>query len=271
MDANHYENFPVASILLPKRLRKAVKVIYSFARQADDHADEGSSGNEERLAALNSFRDQLDRISENKPPLTTLFRDLTEVVAHHQLPLQPLYDLLDAFSQDVLKKRYANFQEVLDYCDRSANPIGRLLLHLYGEASPSNIAYSDAICTGLQLTNFWQDIARDYAIGRIYIPQDEMANFGVNEQHISQKIVDDAWRKLMLFQVQRTRDIMRSGAPLGSILTGRVGLEMRLIIAGGNRILDKLEIARFNMLHQRPILGKLDWVMMLTKIAPFRF
>jgi len=269
MPVDHYENFPVASILMPRRLRKPVAAIYHFARTADDIADEGDSPSEERLKRLDEFRAELTRIANNKTPLTPLFQNLAAEVHQHGLPMQPLYDLLDAFSQDIVKKRYANFDEVLDYCRRSANPVGNLLLHLYGEATPVNIAYSDAICTSLQIINFWQDVAKDYAIGRIYLPLDEMAQYGVSEAHIAQGICDDAWRSLMKFQVDRARAMMLAGKPLGAILTGRIGLEMRMIIAGGLRILDKLESAQYDMFRHRPVLKPLDWVIMLAKSAPY--
>lgn len=269
MPVDHYENFPVASILLPKRLRRPVEIIYQFARQADDFADEGNIPNEERLKILDEFRNELKRIAANEALQTPLFRDVAGIVAQYQLPLQLFHDLLDAFSQDVTKKRYANFGEVLNYCRRSANPVGRLILHLYEEATPQNLAYSDAICTALQIINFWQDVKKDYAIGRIYLPQDEMARFGVTEGNIADERVDAAWRELMQFQVQRARDLMKSGAPLGSILTGRIGLEMRLIIAGGLRILDKLNAADYDMFRHRPVLRPFDWVIMLAKSAPF--
>ncbi len=271
MAVDHYENFPVASLLLPRRLRRAVEIIYHFARQADDFADEGDITNEERLAKLDDFRAELNRIAHHETPQTPLFRDVADIVAQYQLPLQLFHNLLNAFSQDVVKKRYANFDELLDYCRRSANPVGRLLLHLYQETTPQNLIYSDAICTSLQLINFWQDVKKDYAIGRIYLPQDEMARFGVTEVHIAEGCVDAAWQGLMQFQVQRARNMMRDGAHLGSILTGRIGLEMRLIIAGGNRILDKLEYAQFDMFRKRPVLRPFDWVIMLVKSAPFIF
>jgi squalene synthase HpnC len=271
MSVGHYENFPVASILMPRRLRKPVAAIYHFARAADDIADEGDLPNEERLRQLDEFRAELAIIAKNETPFTTLFQNLASEVRQHALPVQPLYDLLDAFSQDVVKKRYANFDEVLDYCRRSANPVGNLLLHLYGEATPANIAYSDAICTSLQIINFWQDVAKDYAIGRIYLPLDELVQYGVSEEQIAQGISDDAWRALMKFQVDRARTMMLSGKPLGSILTGRIGLEMRMIIAGGLRILDKLENVQYDMFRQRPVLKPFDWVIMLSQSAPFRF
>lgn len=268
MPVDHYENFPVASALLPRRLRRPVAAIYRFARAADDIADEGDLPNEERLKRLDEFRAELARIVNNETPLTPLFQNLAAEVHQHALPMQPLYDLLDAFSQDVVKKRYADFNEVLDYCRRSANPVGNLLLHLYEEATPVNIAYSDAICTSLQIINFWQDVARDYAIGRIYLPLDELAQYGVSEEQIAQGIANGAWRKLMKFEVDRARAMMLTGKPLGSILTGRIGLEMRMIIAGGLRILTKLESADYDMFRHRPVLKRFDWVIMLAKSAP---
>ena len=180
MPVDHYENFPVASILMPRRLRKPVAAIYHFARAADDIADEGDLPDEQRLRQLDEFRAELTLITNNETPLTPLFRNLAAEVHRHALPMQPLYDLLDAFSQDVVKKRYSDFPDLLDYCRRSANPVGNLLLHLYEEATPVNIAYSDAICTSLQIINFWQDVAKDYAIGRIYLPLDELAQHGVS-------------------------------------------------------------------------------------------
>ncbi|MDH4286009.1 MAG: squalene synthase HpnC [Gallionella sp.] len=265
----HYENFPVASILIPRRLRQPVAAIYHFARAADDIADEGDLPDEERLRQLDEFRAELARIVRDETPLTPLFQNLATEIRRHSLPMQPFYDLLDAFSQDVVKKRYANFDELLDYCRRSANPVGRLLLHLYGEATPVSIAYSDKICTSLQLINFWQDVAKDYAIGRIYLPLDEMAKCGVSEEQIARGIVDDKWRVLMQFQVQRARDMMISGAPLGSILTGRIGMEMRMIIAGGMCILRKLGNAGYDMFNKRPVLRPHNWVAMLFRSAPF--
>lgn len=269
MPVEHYENFPVASILLPRRLRRAVEVIYHFARQADDFADEGDVPDAERLAKLDAFRAELKRIELGETPHTPLFCDLQQIIQQHQLPLQLFHDLLDAFSQDVVKKRYANFDEVLDYCRRSANPVGRILLHLYDEVSEVNLQYSDAICTSLQLINFWQDVKKDWAIARVYLPQDDMDRHHVSEAHIASAQTDDNWRALMQFEVQRAREMMLYGKPLGTILTGRIGLEMRLIIAGGLRILDKLDAADYDMFNRRPVLRPHDWVIMLMKSAPF--
>lgn len=270
MAVNHYENFPVASLLMPRRLRRPVLAIYHFARAADDIADEGELSDAERLQGLDEFRSELQRIAGGESPQTALFRQLAAEIHAHDLPLQPFHDLLDAFAQDVVKKRYATYAELLDYCRRSANPVGRLLLYLYDEASEINLRYSDAICTALQLINFWQDVAKDWAIGRVYLPQEDLMRCGVSEAQIASGRTDDNWRTLMQFEVARARALMLQGKPLGSILGGRIGLEMRMIIQGGLRILDKLEAAGYDMFRRRPLLRPLDWVIMLAKSAPFR-
>jgi squalene synthase HpnC len=257
--AGHYENFPVASLLVPARLREAVIVIYQFARTADDFADEGDAEPQERLASLQAYRSELDRLTANAPPQTALFDDLAKIVRDHALPLQPFYDLLSAFSQDVVTTRYANFDELLDYCRRSANPVGRLMLHLFGAVESRTLAQSDAVCSALQLINFWQDVAIDWRKDRIYLPLEEMAHFGVSETHIAAAVCDDAWRNLMTFQMDRSRSMMESGAPLGRLLPGRFGLEIRLTIRGGLAVLDKLEGANCDMFRHRPVLRWHDW------------
>ncbi len=269
MAVKHYENFPVASVLLPKRLRHAVEVVYNFARQADDFADEGDFSNAERLAKLNDFRAELNRISAQQAPLTPLFVELQKVILQAAIPVQLFNDLLDAFSQDLVKKRYANADELFDYCRRSANPVGRILLHLYGQATPQNLLYSDAICSSLQLINFWQDVQKDLAIDRIYLPQSEMTSFGVTEIDVQNQQNNPAWQALMAFQIQRARTLMHSGKPLGTRLTGRIGLEMRLIILGGLEILNKIETVRYNVFEQRPVLKPLDWLKMVFKLRAF--
>jgi len=265
MAVDHYENFPVASVLLPRELRRPVELIYAFARQADDFADEGDWPAATRLARLNEFGLELDRLDQGIAPTLPLFAELAPVIAHYRLPLQLFRDLLSAFSQDVVKSRYASFVEVLDYCRRSANPVGRLLLHLYGRTEPANLECSDAICSGLQLINFWQDVEIDYRKDRIYLPQDEMAEYGVPESRIASRQADKAWRSLMLFQIERTQAMMQAGAPLGRRLPGRIGLELRMILAGGNRILAKLRTCEGDVFRHRPVLGPLDWVGMFLR------
>jgi len=259
---DHYENFPVASIILPRRLREPVRHIYAFARQADDFADEGDLAPEQRLARLNGFRAELDRLRDGQPAETPLFLALAETIRAHRLPLQPFYDLLDAFGQDVLKRRYAHFGEVMEYCRRSANPVGRLLLALYGVTDRRALAQSDAICSSLQLINFLQDVAIDYAKGRVYLPQDELEKYRIMEAQIARGDAGGAWWPFMRFQIERARKLLQAGAPLGKTLKGRIGLELRLIVAGGDAILRKLYDAQGDMFHRRPALHATDWLHM---------
>jgi phytoene synthase len=265
MSVGHYENFPVASLLLPPKLREPVAVIYRFARTADDFADEGDDPPAMRLARLDSYREKMAMVGAGKVPDDTLFRDVARVIREHSLPPQLFADLLDAFSQDVTKQRYASYAEVLDYCSRSANPVGRLLLHLFKRTTDSELARSDAICSALQLVNFWQDVDIDYAKGRVYLPQDEMAAHGVGERHLAGKVCDAPWRALMDFQVSRTRALMLSGAPLGRALPGRIGLEIRATVQGGLRILEKIERSGYDVFRRRPVLRMLDWPLMLAR------
>ena len=265
MGVDHYENFPVASVLLPARLRRPVALIYRFAREADDFADEGDRTAEARLADLDRFRQELTRIANGRTPEIAWFSDLAEIIAQHRLPITAFEALLSAFSQDVTKTRYSNHAEVLDYCRRSADPVGRLLLALYDEQDTDALRWSDAICSSLQLINFLQDVAIDFAKHRIYLPQDEMRRFGVTEQQIAQQDAGPAWRALMTFQVDRARALLFSGAPLGRRLKGRIGLEMRMIIAGGARILDKIEAVRGDVFRARPMLRPVDWPLMLLR------
>src|SRR5574343_1457192 len=185
MSVDHYENFPVASLLVPSGLRRPIEAIYRFARSADDIADEGDASAAERLAGLAASRAELDCIEAGTPARTPLFADLARVIAAHALPVQLFRDLLDAFAQDVVKKRYADYPELLDYCRRSANPVGRLVLHLFGRIGAAQLEQSDGICTALQLINFWQDVAIDWQKGRVYLPQDDLARFRISETQIA--------------------------------------------------------------------------------------
>ena len=269
LSSRHYENFPVASVFLPRHLRAPIALIYSFARQADDFADEGDLSMEERLALLDEFRQQLDLLQAYIKPQREFFLTLGEMIRSKKLPLPPFYDLLDAFSQDVVKTRYANYDEVLAYCAKSANPIGRLLLHLYGQASPENIKLSDHLCSALQLVNFLQDVADDFKKNagkqRIYLCQDEMAKFGVTEQMIADQVVNANWQELMRFNLNRASRLLQAGKPLGCILKGRIGFEMRMIIAGGERIICKLGQGNGDIYQQRPTLQPLDWLRIFFK------
>ncbi|WP_341678976.1 squalene synthase HpnC [Niveibacterium sp. SC-1] len=260
MPVDHYENFPVASLLVPARLRPAVEALYGFARSADDIADEGDLPADERLAGLDRYRAQLDAIDADTAVRDPVFTRLQSAVRTHALPTAPMRDLLDAFSQDVVKTRYADFAELGDYCRRSANPVGRLMLHLFEVDDVESLRQSDAICTSLQLINFWQDVAIDWAKGRVYLPQDEVAHHGVTEQKIAEARVDEAWRALMQFQVDRARKLLLEGAPLALRLRGRFGLELRLVVQGGLAILDAIEAVGHDVFRFRPTLKKTDWL-----------
>jgi squalene synthase HpnC len=261
MAVDHYENFPVASVLLPRRLVPAVEAIYAFARSADDIADEGDAAPPERLAALDRYEDALDAIARGEPQNDPMFARLATVVAAYSLPLQPLRDLLSAFRQDVQTARYADYAGLLDYCRRSADPVGRVMLSLYGAAADErNLRESDAICSALQLINFWQDVAIDYAKDRIYLPQEDLERFGVLEAGIARADAGPAWRALMGFEVARARALMQQGAPLALRLPGRIGWELRMVVQGGLRILEAIEAADYDVFRRRPQLGWRDWL-----------
>jgi squalene synthase HpnC len=267
---SHYENFPVASLLLPRHLRRPVQAIYAFARSADDIADEGDAAPETRLRNLDAYRTELERIDRGEPPSAPMFADLAGVIRAHALPLQPFRDLLDAFTQDVTKHRYADFGEVVAYCRKSANPVGQLLLALYRESDPRSLAHADALCSSLQLINFLQDVAVDYRKGRIYLPADEMEKFHVDESQIANGDASGIWWAFMRTQIERARKMLQAGAPLGRRLGGRIGLEVRMIVMGGEVILRKLHEAHGDVFHHRPVLRPGDWVYMFWRAVRAR-
>lgn len=273
MAIDHYENFPVASILLPRRLRTAVHNVYRYARTADDIADEGDALPEERLDHLARYRAALQQMdTENcedwaDTQLKSVFSPLARTVQEHKLPLRPFADLLSAFEQDVYVSRYHDREALLAYCRLSANPVGHIMLHLYGVADDTNVAASDAICTGLQLVNFWQDVAIDCAKGRIYIPLDALRASGLDEEWIAANTgrttplpPDTRWHSLMREQVQYARELLLAGLPLGRRLPGRTGYELRMIVQGGLRILERLDALAYDVFFQRPTLSKRDWL-----------
>jgi squalene synthase HpnC len=262
MAVDHYENFPVASFLLPPALREPVAAIYWFARNADDFADEGDRSPAERHQLLAGYQSELDAIERGEPTQHPVFIRLRPVIAAHGLPMTLFRDLLDAFIQDIDTERYRDFAQLMDYCRRSADPVGRLLLHLFGHASPENLTRSDAICSALQLINHWQDVGVDAgknANGRIYLPQDDMARFGVRDDDVLRRNPDAEFKALLRFQVDRARALMLSGASLSWDLPGRIGLEIRAIVAGGLRILDKIEGVDYDVFTRRPKLIAFDW------------
>lgn len=262
---SHYENFPVASFLLPQRLRAPISLIYQFARQADDLADEGVEIPETRLANLNLFREELELIQGYIKPDSLFFQVLGEMIREENLPMQPFFDLLDAFSQDVVKSRYANQAELMEYCQHSANPVGRLLLHLYDAATEDNLRCSDAICSALQLINFWQDVGIDIDKGRVYLPDDERQHFQVTDAMLYAKVATPQFKAMLVCKLNEAETLMRSGASLGNRLPGRIGLEMRAIIAGGLTVLNKIRKVDYDVFRHRPVLTKADGVILLSK------
>ncbi len=262
---SHYENFPVASLLCPPRLRPPIAAIYGFARTADDIADEGDAAPQSRLADLAAYRADLHATAAGQAPSPRwagVFGQLGPMMRTFDLPVNLLADLLSAFEQDVVKQRYADEAELFDYCRRSANPVGRLLLHLYGVQDAPSLLESDCICTALQLINFWQDLGVDIPRGRIYLPADAWATHGVDEAQLLGLQRNASTTALIAASVQSARALMLKGAPLVKKVPGRGGWELRLVVQGGLRILDKIEALDFNTLQQRPKLRAWDVAVM---------
>lgn len=269
---DHYENFPVASWLCPPRLRPAIAAIYHFARTADDLADEGDASAGDRLAALAQYRTDLLAIASglaHSGQWPQVFEPLREVLRAFKLPVPLLADLLDAFAQDVrytaAQRRYRDDAELLDYCTRSANPVGRLLLHLYGIHDDLSLTQSDQVCSALQLINFWQDVSTDVPRGRWYPSQQAMAAHGVLDADLQPGSHSDNARQLVAAYAKSARALMKAGAPLACRIPGRAGWELRLVVQGGLRILDKIEALDFATWRTRPKLTAWDVPVMLWR------
>lgn len=268
VSVDHYENFPVASWLCPARLRPAVTAIYWFARTADDLADEGDVPAEQRLEDLRAYRQDLLDMAAGRavsPRWLPVFERLRPVMATFALPLPLLTDLLSAFSQDVVKQRYADRDELLDYCRRSANPVGRLLLHLYGVSGSEALRQSDDICTALQLANFWQDLSVDMARGRYYVPESDCQHHGLAGQAWWHDAQAPAARALIRNLIDWARALMMRGAPLVRAVPGRAGWELRLVVQGGLCILNKTELQQPSPAVRRPRVTGLDVPLMLWR------
>nr|WP_315479374.1 squalene synthase HpnC [uncultured Rhodoferax sp.] len=270
----HYENFPVASWLCPPHLRTPIAAIYHFARTADDIADEGDASPAQRLASLQAYRQALQQAADGETAFANwpqVFGPLQVAIQQHALPVQLLHDLLDAFVQDIEKTRdaagYADDAELLDYCRRSANPVGRLLLHLYGVHGTQALAESDAICTALQLINFWQDLSVDIPRGRYYLSDAARARFGVPQADILARRQTPDATKLIAACAYAARASMLKGSQLVHRLPGRAGWELRLVVQGGLRILDKIAALDYTTLTQRPVLRAWDFPLLLWRAA----
>jgi phytoene synthase len=254
----HYENFPVASLLLPPPMRPHVAAIYAFARAADDFADEGDCPAVERLRLLDDWHARLTACVDGRPGDDPVFVALGETIRTCSLPVELFEDLLSAFRQDVTTTRYATWAELLDYCHRSANPVGRLVLRVAGYADDRLDAASDAVCTALQLTNFWQDVERDWRKGRIYVPREALDRARAPERDLAARAMTPAWREVLADAADRTRALFDAGRPVCDGVSGRLRYELRFTWLGGRRILDRLEQAGFDVFAARPTLGAAD-------------
>jgi len=270
--SEHYENFPVASWLCPPHLRAPIAAIYWFARTADDIADEGSANASQRLADLGAYRADLLAIAEGRSPSgrwRQVFDPLADMLARFRLPVPLLSDLLDAFEQDIVYtaqgRRYQTDGELLDYCKRSANPVGRLLLHLYGVRDAHALARSDRICSALQLINFWQDLRTDIARARWYPSVDQMQRHGVTDADLLRDAECEPASRMLAAYADAADTLMRDGASLARQLPGRAGWELRLVVQGGLRILEKMQRMDHATWRARPKLGKRDFPLLLWR------
>ena len=274
MSVDHYENFPVASWLCPPALRPAVRAIYHFARTADDIADEGDAHPEQRLADLLAYRADLAAVAGGDAAPSgrwpRVFEPLAAAIVTYRLPHAPLDALLDAFMQDVVKTRYADREEVLDYCRRSANPVGQLLLHLYGVTDAESRRQSDAICSALQLANFWQDLGVDAAHGRLYTPLADCRRHAVDPADLVALRDGPSVHAMVGELVAWARSLMLSGADLVHAVPGRAGLELRLVVQGGLRVLERTDRLGGATLQQRPVLGTADALPILWRALTMR-
>ena len=275
---DHYENFPVASWLCPPALRPAVRSLYHFARTADDIADEGDASVEQRLHDLAAYRAELDAALAGEVTSagrwSGIFRPLQQAIQQHELPGPLLHDLISAFEQDVRHTagdhRYADSAELLAYCALSANPVGRLLLHLYGVRDVQSLAQSDQICSALQLINFWQDIRVDHARRRHYLPTDALRRHGVRLADFASDASPDAGTQIRMAKTvaelcDQACALMLAGAPLARRVPGRAGWELRLVVQGGLRILDKIAANGHRSWQRRPRLRAADLLVMLWR------
>ena len=253
----HYENFPVASLMVPREKRPYICAIYSFARIADDYADEPGLSTAERIDSLTDWEEQL--IDSYRGHVQhPVFVALQETVNRFEMPIELFSDLLAAFRSDVTTHRYETFDEVLGYCENSANPVGRIILLLFNYRSEATMELSDSICTALQLTNFWQDVSVDLEKDRVYIPLDDIREFGYSEEELLDRSYSPAFKDLMCFQVDRTQQMFQEGKPLLSQVGRDLNLELRLTWTGGMKILRKIEKDDYNVLSHRPKLSTFD-------------
>lgn len=254
---DNYENFTVVSQLLPKEKQKYIYALYAFSRYTDDLGDELEDGN---LEALDQWEDELSEVFQGHKPRNLVLVALQDTVEKHSLTPEPFRKIIKANRIDQRKKSYQTFDELLEYCEHSANPVGRIFLAIFGYNDQKRKALSDKTCTGLQLTNFWQDVDRDEKIGRVYLPVEDMERFDYSRQKLENRIYNEEFVDLMKFEVERARGLLRKGVELVPLLDKRIRMDVRLFNQGGLRILDKIEEADYDVLHTRPTLSKAEKV-----------
>ena len=252
MAREHYENFSVVSWLTPARFRRDLRAVYAFCRVTDDLGDEADG---DRLALLDEWEAQLSLAYSGEPSHPVMIA-LQDVIRRAEIPPEPFRKLIQANRIDQGSGRFETYPNLLRYCDHSANPVGRMALHVLGEASEGNCRLSDATCTALQLANFWQDVARDYRIGRVYIPQEDMRAFGCAEERIAEGVADEPFRAMMRFEVDRAAALFTEGAPLANRLRGRAKLAVALFGKGGMRVLDAIREQNYDTLAKRPVVTR---------------
>jgi squalene synthase HpnC len=262
--ASHYENFPVITWLTPRRLRPAFAAIYAFCRWSDDLGDE--IGDRQRSRELLAWwRGELRALFAGEPPRHPVLIALSETIREHAIPIEPFEALISAFAQDQDITEYETYAQLLDYCTRSANPVGHLVLYLAGSFTPANAALADCTCTGLQLANFWQDVARDLDIGRIYLPREDRVRFGVTDADLRARRVTPAYRELLAFEAARARGLLERGRALIGRVPPELAVDVDLFGRGGLAILDRIAASGFDTLSRRPALGKLAKLELLAR------
>lgn len=259
---SHYENFPVVLFTIPKEIRKHIAIVYQFARQADDIADEGNFATETRLEKLNEYENDFN-LSLNGTPKNDFWLALKNTIEKFSIEEKLFLDLISAFKQDVIKNRYETFEELLDYCSRSANPVGRILLKIFNVNNIEAITASDKICTALQLTNFYQDISIDILKNRIYLPKEKMKLFGVEEQQIKNKIADENFKRLLKTLLEESKIMFEEGKNILRYIPINFQLQMKMTILGGEKILEKISLIDYDVFNKRPKLSKKDFAIIL--------
>jgi hydroxysqualene synthase len=261
----HYENFPVATLIFPKKIREAATLLYQFARQCDDIADEGSFSKQDRLQQLNIYKKQIHNLKSKTAIRTPLFSDIKKVVDNHKLDHSLFNRFMVAFEQDIKKNNYRNFEDLISYCNNAANPAGEMILTLFKKNTKKNIIYSNSLCTSLALLGILQDMPEDYKKRRIYIPKNEMKRFKLNPTDIKRKNFGYNWITYKKFSIQRIEHILKHGKPLEKRLKGRLKLQIRILIKAIELLIKRINNSKCDLFNNPPKLSKIDWIFITLK------